>query len=283
MGLFDRFKKQQKEEQTVSPGNVPEMLNAKLLFFDKPVLDADRILEEVKLKFSDVFRGGGDKALMYFFPGIQIQFTDGTVPAQMSIFVPNDESPEMELPEQAYQQNWNWPEAEAVAGKCKYEVLVTDFMATSLDHKTRVDLFTHFLVAAAKVANPQAIYSIHAQKLIEPKSFVEDWEGPDREILFSIVNVRLFNIANDEIRDLLMDTVGMSFLGLPDFQFRFSGHDEGRVAGLLLNYVKYIYDNGDIIASGNTISGFDQNEKYTCQRQVALAGPERIVINLSQA
>ena len=283
MGLFDRFKKQKKEEPTASLGNVPEMLNAKLLFFEKPVLDADSILEEVKLNFSDVFHGGGDKALMYFFPDIKIQFADGTVPAQVSIFVPNDESPEMELPEQAFQQNWNWPEAEEVAGRCKYEILVTDFMATNLDHQTRVDLFTNFLVAAAKVSDPQAIYSIPAQKLIETKSFVEDWEGPNRETLFGIVNVRLFNIANDETRDILMDTVGMSPLGLPDFQFRFSSHDEGRVAALLLNYVQYVYDKGDIIADGNTISGFDQNEKYKCQRQVALAGPERIVINLSQA
>lgn len=283
MGLFDRFKKQKKEEQTASLGNVPEMLNAKLLFFEKPVLDADSILEEVKLKFSDVFRGGGDKALMYFFPNITMQFAETTVPAQMSIFVPNDESPEMELPEQAFQQTWNWPEAEEVVSKCRYELLVTDFMATNLDHQTRVDLFTNFLVAAANVSNPQAIYSIPAQKFIEPKGFVESWEGSNRETLFGIVNVRLFNIANDEVRDLLMDTVGMSFLGLPDFQFRFSSHDEGRVAGLLLNYVQYVYDKGDIIADGNTINGFDQNEKYICQRQVAAAGPERIVINLSQA
>ncbi len=54
MGLFDRFKR---KEQTVEAAerleNFPELLNAKLLFFEKPILDIDKILDELKVWMAD--------------------------------------------------------------------------------------------------------------------------------------------------------------------------------------------------------------------------------------
>ena len=47
-------------------------------------------------------------------------------------------------------------------------------------------------------------------------------EGPDRFIRFG-VNVRFFNIEGTE--DMLIDTVGMSTLFLPDLQYHFHGMD----------------------------------------------------------
>ncbi len=47
-------------------------------------------------------------------------------------------------------------------------------------------------------------------------------EGPDRFIRFG-VNVRFFNIQGTD--DMLIDTVGMSTLFLPDLQYHFHGMD----------------------------------------------------------
>lgn len=55
MGFFDRFKKKERVEETSERlENFPEMLNAKLLFFDKPILNPEKILEELKFYFDKV-------------------------------------------------------------------------------------------------------------------------------------------------------------------------------------------------------------------------------------
>lgn len=284
MGLFDRFKKKEKIEKPVERlENFPEILNAKLLFFDKPNLNTEKILSELKLYFANVDNPSNDKALLYFFPDIKIELKDTTISAQCTIFIPGETNPEAEISEEAFQQNWHWAEANETAKKCEYEILVSDFMTRTLDYKKRLDLFMNFLVAVTKATNPQVIYSITSQKLIDPISLIKSWDGQEKEILFEIANVRLFNISNSDTKEILMDTVGLSYLGLPDFQIRFDNLNESEVAGLLWNYAYYIFEQGDVIESGNTLLGLEPNTKWRCERQLSLATPERVVINVESA
>lgn len=281
MGFFDRFKKKEPvEESTVRIENFPEMLNAKLLFFEKPILNSENILEELKFYFEKVDNSQNNKAFLYFFPDIKVELQDATISAQCSIFIPDDINSKAEISDEAFQQNWHWADANLTAEKCKYEILVTDLMTRTLDYKTRLDLFMNFLVAVTKATNPQVVYSVTSQKLIDPLSLVKCWDGREKEILFGIMNVRLFNISNSDTKELLMDTVGLSLLGLPDFQFRFSDFDESEVARLLWNYAYYIFEQGDVIENGNTLLGLEHNSKWKCERQMSLAAPERVVINV---
>ena len=282
MGIFDHFKKKEKIIETSERlENFPEMLNAKLLFSDKPILDTDKILAELKLYCANVYNTSSDKALLYFFPDIRVELKDGTISAQCTIFVPDTNS-KAEISAEAFQQNWHWTNANETARQCKYEILVSDFMTRALDYKTRLDLFMNFLVAVTKATNPQVIYSVSSQKLIEPASLIKNWDGQEKELLLGTANVRLFNISNSDTGDILMDTVGLSYLGLPDFQLRFSGLIESKVAELLWDYAYYIFEQGDIIESGNTLLGLEPNSKWKCERQISLAGPERVVINVQQ-
>lgn len=281
MGLFDRLKKKEKAVETSERlENFPEMLNAKLLFFDKPILDREKILAELKVYFTNVDNPSSDKALLYFFPDIKIELKDGTIAAQCTIFVPDDTNSKAEIADEAFQQNWHWKNANETASQCNYEILVSDFMTRTLDYKTRLNLFMNFLAAVTKATKPQVIYSVGSQKLIAPDSLIESRDGQEKKILFGIANVRLFNISNSDTEDILMDTVGLSNLGLPDFQIRFTSFDERKVADWLWNYAYYIFEQGDIIESGNTLLGLEPNSKWKCERQVSLAGPERIVINV---
>lgn len=283
MGLFDRFKKKEQVKETEERAeNFPEMLNAKLLFFDKPTLNPNEILEELKLYFTNVDNPENGKVLLYFFPDIKIELKDATIPAQCTIFVPDETNSKAEISKEAFQQNWHWADANSTAEKCKYEILVSDFMTRTLDYKTRLDLFMNFLVAVTKATNPQVVYSVTSQKLIDPLHIVKSWDVQEKEILFGIVNVRLFNISNSDTKELLMDTVGLSLLGLPDFQLRFSDIDESEVERLLWNYAYYIFEHGDIIENGNTLLGLEPNSKWRCERQTSLTNPERIVINVGR-
>jgi len=91
------------------------------------------------------------------------------------------------------------------------------------------------------------------------------------------------NISNSDTKEILMDTVGLSLFGLPDFQIRFDNLNESEVAGLLWNYAYYIFEQGDVIENGNTLLGLEPNTKWRCERQISLATPERVVINVESA
>ena len=282
MAFFDRFKK--KEQIVETPNhlvNSQEMLSAKLLFFDKPDVNPNKILSNLKLIYSKVDNPSNEKALLYFFPDIQIHFTDKSVPAQCVVFIPDVLKEKAEIKEEAFQQNWHWPAANEIARKCNYEILVCDMMTRPLDYKTRLDLFMNFLVAVTKATNPQVIYPTDSQKLIEPSELIKSWEGETKEILFGLLNVRLYNVSNSETKEILMDSIGLHLFGLPDVQVKLSNFNEGQIASLLWNYAYYLFENGDIINTGNTLLGLQKNSKWKCEKQLSLAGPQRVVINVS--
>jgi hypothetical protein len=281
MGFFDFGKKKKANDIAEEPlRNYPQMLTAKLLFVDKPVIDKDRITGELKKTHPGVHSPDGESALLYFFPETGVQFEDGSIAAQCTIFLPNAGDEKAEVAPEAFQQNWHWAEADEAVATCRYEFLVSDFMSRTLDYKVRLTLFMDFLVAVTCVVGPQVVYSVAPQKLIAPDDLVDSWTNPDQRILHGLVNVRLFNISNGTDGEILMDTVGLHLLGLPDFQIRFANLDEGAVGQALWNYAYYVYEQGDIIADGNTIQGLTPQSKWKCERQIAAVAPERVVIHL---
>lgn len=288
MGLFNVFKKKnivEENEQIIENDpleNFPELLTAKLLFLDKPNFDSNQVLAEVKKHFANVEHSFSENSLIFSFPDHPIQFADATIPAQCTIMVPDQGKSEVELPDAAFQQNWHWPEANQTARNCSYEILVTDLMSRTLPYKERLNIFMDFLVAVIKITQPNAVYSSAAQKILNPLNIVSTWEIDKIQMLYVICNVRLYNISNNiDDKELLMDTVGLHAIGLPDFQIRFSTADENEIANLLWTYAYYAYEFGDIIVDGNTLEGLKAGSKWKCEKQFSLVGPERIVVNVT--
>jgi hypothetical protein len=281
MGLFDRFKKKTepiiKTEQKQLE-NFPEMLTVKLLFVDKPNLDADKIFEEVKKYFVNAENPSKENALIFSFPDFQIELSDAKIPAQCLVAIPDEKYPNIEIPDVAFQQNWHWEEANATAKSCKYELLVTDFMTRTLEYKQRLSLFMNFIVAVTKATKPAVVYSVYGQKLIKPTDLIEIWDKEEKPLLYGICNVRLYNLT--DINELLMDTIGLNSIGLPDFQIKFKGYEANEIAKLLWNYAYYIYEQGDVIENGNTLEGIVSGTKWKCERQLSLVDHERIVIDV---
>ena len=123
------------------------------------------------------------------------------------------------------------------------------------------------------------IHFYAAKKLDDPVQAIKRWDS-GTEKLFGLVNVRLFRITNSDTPDMLMDTVGMSVLGLPDFQVLLKSGNENQVARLLWNYAYYVFEHGDIIETGQTLEGLEKGSKWTCERQMARLPPDRAVINV---
>jgi len=287
MNLFNRFKKKNTTTKEIEPipednqlQNFPEMLMTKLLFSGKPNLNADQILAELKKHINNIDHSFSVSSLIFSFPDYPVQLADATLPAQLNILIPDRDEAGIGLPDTAFTQNWHWPEANQVAQNCQYEILITDLMSRSLPYKQRVNLFMDFLAAVIRVTQPSAVYTFHGDKILNPAAITSLWETDKVQALYALCNVRLFNISSDpQKRELLMDSIGMHALGLPDFQIRFSTFNENEIANLLWTYAYRIYEYGDIIEEGDTMEGL-AGSKWKCVKEVSLVAPERMVINM---
>lgn len=281
MGLLDFFKKKVTEPKLKERmENFPELLTARLLFFDKPNVDKQKVLKELTQYYKSVDCPTEENMFLFFFPEIQVGEKDSSIPAQCTIFL-TDESHKVAIEPEGFQQNWHWKESKEIAQKCNYEIIVSDLMTKSLDHKIRLELFMNFIVAVTNATNPQAIYFPTSQKLIEKSNLIESWTGKNKIPLQCLVNFRLFNIQNNNDGSVIMDTIGLHALGLSDFEILFKSFDENLIAQTLWNYANYMYQQGDVIEDGNTLAGLSENSKWKCTRQVSLTTPSRIVISVN--
>jgi hypothetical protein len=80
---------------------------------------------------------------------------------------------------------------------------------------------------------------------------------------------------------MLMDTLGLAVLGLPDVQCHFRDLDPHEVAQALYNTALYIHDNGPVMESGHTIAGIQPEDKWPCQFEESLIKPHREVLDLN--
>ena len=96
--------------------------------------------------------------------------------------------------------------------------------------------------------------------------------------------VRFFNIEGTE--DMLIDTVGMSTLFLPDLQYHFHGMDPNWVVNHAYNAASYILEHDNPIEDGETIDGVADGQmcreiQWKCQYEDALIQPPRGVLDIN--
>jgi Domain of unknown function (DUF4261) len=209
----------------------------------------------------------------------------GGVPAQCLI-VAADKPARANGDPKALEQSWSWPEAKEVVAGCRASVLVTDLLSSALDHRDRLELFQKVLAAVLEVAPCRAIHWMRTQQYVRSESFVDGTRDGYRRLLPGAVNVRFYRISGNRDRpgepseDMIMDTLGLAALGLPDLQCHFHRLEARAVAGALYNAACYLFENGPIIESGHTIAGVN-SEPWRCQHEDALVPPKRTVIDVN--
>jgi hypothetical protein len=177
------------------------------------------------------------------------------------------------------QQSWGFPDCSPVLSTSKHTILVTEMMARVLPASDRVHLFHGVLQAVIELTKPIALVFKHSQQVVRPQVYL-DSVGDAPILRPGSLNVRFFNISNSS-GDMLMDTRGLSEAGLHDLQCHFRDLDPNDVSSLLFNTAVYIFENGPVIESGNTIPGIDEGSKWVCQFENALVAPEREVLDLN--
>ena len=145
------------------------------------------------------------------------EFQDGKCPVQLMV-MKCDKFKGKGFDAFLMSQMWDCQEdRDRIFRECRYQVVATDMLAAALPALERANLDADFLEALAELyPSCEAFYFQNCGKLFLAEDVrSHQIEGPDRFIRFG-VNVRFFNIQGTE--DMLIDTVGMSTLYLPDLQ-----------------------------------------------------------------
>lgn len=269
-----------KEEQ---PGSV---FIVKLLFKEAPKLpEKDRLTEVIKKHVgnSNCFwydeKGAGVDAADYV-----CHFKDADVPPQLMITSPTSFDGN-EFDEFDRSQLWDCPDKDRILSECKYQIIATDMLAAALPAKERANLDMDFAEALVELySDCEAIYFLNSGKLFSA-SEVRNHNIPkeDRFIRFA-VNARFFTIQNSN--DMIVDTLGMSVLFLPDLQYHFHGMNPDVVVNHAYCIASYILNSGNTIEDGDTVDSAGENGKFSreimwrCKYEDSLIQPKRLVIDV---
>lgn len=151
-------------------------------------------------------------------------------------------------------QTWDCPNAEEVLVACKYQIVAFDMMGFLLDYKERAELLVHFTEALLELF-PGAVALLFetSKKLFARESIVNLNIPLSRKFIYYAVNVRFFNIEGKN--EMLVDSLGMSTLELPDVQYHFKGLDPNAVVNHAYNILSYTYDENAPFEDGDVVDG----------------------------
>lgn len=179
---------------------------------------------------------------------------------------------------------WDCPESDEILSECKYHVVATDMLAGGMEYKDRADMLMDYMEALVEMyPTCAAVLFQTSGKMFTRDKIINHQIPRERRFLYFAVNVRFFNIQGTD--DMMVDSLGMSTLYLPDLQYHFHGMDPNWVVNHAYNMLSYIYDNDCPIKSGETIDGVESGElsrnvQWKCQYEDSLIQPSRPVLDV---
>lgn len=214
----------------------------------------------------------------------EAQFKDGKAPVQLMI-MPCSSFAGQGFDPFRMSQMWDCLEdRDRILETCQYQVIGVDMLAAALPALERADLDCDFLEALVQLyPTCEAVYFQNCGKLFLAEDVRSHTiKGPGRFIRFG-VNARFFHIEGTE--DMVVDTVGMSTLFLPDLQYHFHSMDPNHVVGHAYNAASYLLEGDRPIESGETIDGIEDGRisrdiQWVCQYEEALIQPPREVLDI---
>jgi hypothetical protein len=256
---------------TSPTGAEPIALVAELWFEEPPDLTAPELLVALRSLSPDTEAQQDSITVPYLGSDRDGQVDGGPAPL-VTVVMPSTPLGESGKQRPDVSQTWDWEGAEAAVARGTAGVIVTELLTAGWSAQDRVAALTRVVAELCRLTRPVAVHWAQSQRVTDPETLVVD--DPN-----GIVNVRFFTVAGDE-QAMVLDTLGLHVFGLPDLQCHFRDREPGEIAGLLYATALYVFDSGDVIADGNTISGLDGNERYVCRREPSLLEPSRLVLDV---
>lgn len=224
-----------------------------LLYDELPLFSRDEILAKLRDRCgaASAMDNAKDGGLNFFFPDLRAPFKDSTVPVQIALTVKPGQLPVEEyMP--VMKQTWDWAEAKEMVTKHQATVTVSDLLASSLPYKSRLGFFQNVLCGILELMKPLAIRWRPSQKFVSPTTLLAALEpGPKRDMIRGAVNVRRTIVK--ATGGVVLDTLGLGALGLPDFEVALGERMPPPFELALRSLARYQFDMGDVIAEGRTV------------------------------
>lgn len=182
-------------------------------------------------------------------------------------------------------QLWDCKDGSEILESCKYQVIATDVLAGGLYYKDRAEMLVGYIEALVELyPSCKAVVFETSKKMFTRDSILNCSVPKEKRFIYYAVNVRFFNIQGTE--DMLIDTIGMSTLFMPDLQYHFHGMNPDAVVNHAYNLLSYIYENENPIKSNDHIDGIDgdtisTNVQWNLQYENSLIQPVREVIDVN--
>jgi hypothetical protein len=214
----------------------------------------------------------------------KVEFKEGCMPPQLMIMdcIKTDG---YQIDNITKSQMWDCKNSAEILSECKFQVIASDMLAGEMtDYKDRADMLMDFMEALVELY-PEcvAVQFQTSGKMFEREKILNHQIPREDRFIYFAVNVRFFRIQNTE--DMVVDTLGMSTLYLPDLQYHFHGMEPNWVVNHAYNLLSYMYENNAPIKSGETVDGvvdgyIEQDLQWGCQYENALIGPDREVLDI---
>ncbi|HZN66340.1 MAG TPA: DUF4261 domain-containing protein [Tepidisphaeraceae bacterium] len=267
-----------------STDELPGIYAAELLCSAPPRLDRASLLAAIRSRLPDtqpLDDNPQSNLLAFVHPKHAVTYKEGALPAQSFVHV-SDQPPKAEFFAESIQQSWAFKDAAASASKCRATVFVSDMMASGLDYRDRLALFQNTLLAVLWLVPCDGVHLHASRQIVHPKWITDALaQDPPPSFAAGVVNIRMFNISNAGPGEKVMDSLGLSALGLCDVQCHFRNLDPSAVARVLYNTAAYLFERGDVIGDGHTIGGIHPGSKWRCQHEDSLVPPTRVVLDLN--
>ena len=286
------FNKKKKEENSsvleqdlsnqVTPGAVFIM---HLLMKKPPELPDKKNITEILQKYLgevDCFAYDGKMA------GVAVkkymaQFKDASVPPQL--FITGGDFDAGTIDDLYRSQMWDCRnDSERILSECNYQMIATDMLAATLTAHDRADMLMDYLEALMELfPECEAVYFHNSGKMFLAEQIREHKIQREDRFIYFAVNARFFNIQGSD--SMIVDTLGMSTLFLPDLQYHFHGMDPNDIVTHAYNMASYIFENENPIKNGDTIDSIENGKmnievQWKCHYEDALVQPARQVIDV---
>lgn len=175
-------------------------------------------------------------------------------------------------------QMWACPEHEQILSQCNYQVVAVDMLAGMMDYRDRAEMLMNYMEALVELyPTCEAVYMKNSGKMFAADKIRNHTIPKEDRFVYFAVNVRFFNIQGTD--DMIVDTLGMHMLSLPDLQYHFHAVDPNAVVNHAYNVLSYLFANGNLIQENDTIDGM-MGEQWHCHYEDALIQPVREVIDI---
>ncbi|NGZ75750.1 DUF4261 domain-containing protein [Saccharibacillus alkalitolerans] len=294
--MADSAGQQPREGKRMKPGFLP-VYAVELLFREEPQLDAAHVLRSIhqRIRKTAINTGpfretervenealrrkettGDDRfelAAVFYHGDYTVAFTDAEVPAQTRLFRPRPIREDLNW-EGVLQQSWKWEGGEERLEEYRYAVTLCDWYAAMLPFERRVEMFQAVLASVIETTGCDAIYWQPSGQLVDARAFMA---AHLHEPLYGALNVRVYQMQRQD--EVLVDTLGLTALGVPDIQCRVVGMTPDRVIPMIYGASYYLYGNGGEVADGQLLGG--AGLRWRCERQRSALAPERAVVDLN--